>query len=221
MEIPIFPLSIVFFPNVVVPLHIFEERYKLLMNRCIAEAVAFGIVLMRPGSSAENESTIHRVGVTARIVQVERFDDGRMNTLNAGEARFRIHRFTGNKPYWTADVEFFEDDEEAGEELEQVHREVVLRYRQVSELAARLKSIEAKEVDVPDSPVSLSYLVSYVLDMDSEAKQELLEMSSTVGRLKSLIVHLDETAARLKKEIAREAIAHKAKGNGHFGNGAR
>src|SRR4029078_8197389 len=94
MEIPLFPLpNLVLFPNIVVPLHIFEERYKLMINGCIDRDEVFGLVLLRSGAEDESEDTIHRVGVTARIVEVERLDEGRLNILCEGGDRFRIFRF--------------------------------------------------------------------------------------------------------------------------------
>src|SRR6185436_123981 len=140
MEIPLFPLpNLVLFPNVAVPLHIFEERYKLMINRCIDHDEVFGLVLLREGAEHESESTIHRVGVTARVVQVDRLEDGRMNILCAGESRFRIEKFTGRTPYWTGTVEFLEDDREKQEALEAAFEEVSGLYRQAMELTSRLK----------------------------------------------------------------------------------
>src|SRR5262245_51759248 len=113
MEIPLFPLpNVVLFPQVAVPLHIFEERYKLMINRCIDQDTVFGLVLLREDASHESESTIHHVGVTARVVEVERLDDGRLNILCAGESRFRITEFTGRDPYWTGLIDFLEEDVE-------------------------------------------------------------------------------------------------------------
>ena len=100
MEIPLFPLpNLVLFPQVAVPLHIFEERYKLMINRCIDQADVFGLVLLNEEAEQENEENILRVGVTARVVQVDRLDEGRLNILCAGESRFRILEFTGSAPY--------------------------------------------------------------------------------------------------------------------------
>src|SRR5215467_855004 len=111
MEIPLFPLpSLVLFPGIGVPLHIFEERYKLMINGCIDQAEAFGLVLLRSGATEETEETIHRVGVTARIIDVERLEDGRMNIMCEGEERFRISRFTQETPFWKANVQFFEEE---------------------------------------------------------------------------------------------------------------
>jgi len=206
----------VFFPQVVVPLYIFEERYKLLMNRCIEESRSFGLVLVHEYSNQETENTIHRVGVMARIAKVERLDGGRMNTLNAIESRFRIRRFLGNKPYWTAEAELLDDDEESGKELQDAYDKVTRLLRDVSELSTGITSSEKKEIAVAESPVSLSYLVSYALDIDTAAKQALLEMNSTTGRLKSLVVHLHATVQRLKKELAQKDVGRKARGSGYF-----
>src|SRR6185295_9264363 len=125
MEIPLFPLpNLVLFPQVAVPLHIFEERYKLMINRCIDQADIFGLVLLNEEADQENEDSILRIGVTARVVQVDRLDEGRLNVLCAGENRFRILEFTGSAPYWTADVGFFEDDDAADEGLREAYDKV-------------------------------------------------------------------------------------------------
>src|SRR5688572_26202697 len=109
MQIPLFPLpNVVLFPQIMLPLHIFEERYKLMINRCIDSQEVFGVVCLEPGS-AESPQTICRVGVAARIVQVERLENGRMNILCAGESRFRVREFTGDQPYWSASVDLIED----------------------------------------------------------------------------------------------------------------
>src|SRR6185503_4652274 len=119
MEIPLFPLpNLVLFPQVAVPLHIFEERYKLMISRCIDQSDVFGLVLLREGAEQESEETIHRVGVTARIVEIEKLEDRRLNILCAGESRFQVLEFTGNEPYWTAEVDLVDDipDEEESPE---------------------------------------------------------------------------------------------------------
>jgi Lon protease-like protein len=219
MEIPIFPLPLVLFPQVVVPLHIFEERYRTMINRCIEESSAFGIVLIPPETSTESESTIRRVGVTARVIQFERIEDGRINIMAAGETRFRVLEFTGRKPHWSARVEFFEDDRERDDELQDSYNHVVHLYREIHRLAAQLRGMEfnVEEIKIPISPATLTHMVSFVLDIEPEAKQSLLEMTSIDGRLKTLTVHLEEATQRLNAEIDREKISHKVKGNGHYG----
>jgi ATP-dependent Lon protease len=218
MEIPLFPLpNLVLFPQVAVPLHIFEDRYKLMINRCIDQADVFGLVLLREGAEQEDEDTILRVGVTARVVQADRLDDGRLNILCAGEARFHILEFTGRAPYWTADVDFFEDDPEEEEGLQEVYDKVSRLYRQATELTSRLKEAEVPELELPDSPVGLSYMVSYVLDLTASRKQELLEATSTLFRLRALAEDLESAVTQLRGQIARKGLARKVIGNGDLG----
>src|SRR5688572_16089811 len=159
MEIPLFPLpNLVLFPHVAVPLHIFEERYRLMINRCIDHDEVFGLVLLHEDAGQESESTIHRIGVTARVVQVDRLEDGRMNILCAGENRFRIEEFTGRNPYWTGTVRFLEDVPEKQDALQEAFDEVSGLYKRAMELTSRLKETEIPNVDLPDSAVGLSYM---------------------------------------------------------------
>jgi len=217
MEIPLFPLpNLVLFPHIVVPLHIFEERYKLMINTCIDRDEVFGPVLLRSGAEEETEETIHRVGMTARIVQVERLEDGRLNILGEGEDRFRIYRFTQQTPYWKASVDFFEDDE-SHSSLESLYDQVSALYRKVAELGTKLSGTQESEMVLPESPADLSYMVSYVLDIDSEDKQKLLEMTSTAERLQVLENHLAETIRKMEQQVAYKGLVRKVRGNGDLG----
>jgi len=216
MEIPLFPLpNLVLFPQVAVPLHIFEERYKLMISRCIDQSDVFGLVLLREGAEQESEETIHRTGVTARIVEVEKLEDRRLNILCAGESRFRVLEFTGSEPYWTADVELVEDiaDEE---ESEDVYDQVSQLYRKAMELTARVKEMEIPKLDLPQSPLGLSYMVSYVLDLKAERKQELLEIPSPFLRLTALVDDLENIILQLQQQISLKGHAYKAGNNGHL-----
>jgi len=188
-----------------------------MINRCIEQGDVFGLVLLGEGAHEESEATILRVGVTARVVQVERLEDGRMNILCAGESRFHVQEFTGKTPYWTAIVEFFDDEPEREEALHEAYEEVSSLYRQAVQLTSELKEAEIPEVDFPDSPQGLSFMISYVLDLDAARKQELLETPSTLLRLNALAVDLEKIVAHLRSQIARKDLSHKAKSNGHLG----
>jgi len=218
MEIPLFPLpNLVLFPQVAVPLHIFEDRYKLMISRCIDQTDVFGLVLLRDGAEQESEETIHRVGVTARIVEVERLKDHRLNILCAGETRFRIVEFTGSLPYWTAEVELFEDPREEEEDVHDVYDEVSLLYRKAMDLTARVKEMEIPKLELPASPLALSYVVSYVLDLNAPTKQQLLEAISTNDRLNLLVKELRTQIEDLQQQLSRKGLAHKAGSNGDLG----
>ena len=140
-----------------------------------------------------------------------------MNILCAGESRFRIEEFTGRTPYWTGIVDFLEDAPEREEALQSAFDEVAGLYRQAMQLTSRLKETEIPQVDLPDSALGLSYMVSYVLDISAARKQELLETTSTVLRLHSLAVDLEKLLSQLREQVSRKGFAHKAKTNGDLG----
>jgi Lon protease-like protein len=216
MEIPLFPLpNLVLFPHIVVPLHIFEERYKLMINGCIDNDEVFGLVLLRAGADDETEETIHRVGVTARIVEVERLDEGKMNILCEGERRFRIYRFTDQTPFWKGSVDLLEDDERNATGA--LYDQVAELYRSVVNLSAKVSGSQEAELVLPDSAIDLSYMVSYVLDIESEEKQKLLEMDSTAERLRMLLAHLTDGLRKLEQQRAQKEIMSKVRGNGDLG----
>ena len=217
MEIPLFPLAnLVLFPNIVVPLHIFEERYKAMVNGCIDRDETFGIVLLRGGAEEESEDTIHRVGVSARVTEVERLEDGRMNIMVEGEARFRIFRFTQQTPFWKGSVNTFEEDPVL-HAAESLYEQASALYRQVAELSSRLSGSPLTELVLPESPTDLSYMVAYVLDIEAEEKQKMLEMTSTTERLQVLVGHLTEVIRKLEQQQAYKQILGKVRGNGDLG----
>jgi Lon protease-like protein len=216
MEIPLFPLpNLVLFPNIVVPLHIFEDRYKSMINTCIDHDEVFGLVLLRSGAEEESDQTIHRVGVSARVVEVERLDEGRMNVLCEGESRFRIYDFTQQVPFWKGRVELFEDQE--FRTAEALYDQVAELYRGVAALSAKLSGSDPAELVLPESATDLSFMVSYVLDIEPEEKQTLLEMTSTAERLRLLVAHLTDTLRKLEQQRVYKETAAKVRGNGDLG----
>jgi ATP-dependent Lon protease len=221
MDIPLFPLpNLVLFPNIAVPLHIFEARYKLMINGCIDQAEAFGLVLLRSGATEETEDTIHRVGVSARITDIERLENGRMNIMCEAETRFRISRFAQQTPFWKGTVQFFEEDS-AHHSLESLHEQVADLYRQVGALSSKFSGSPQTELVLPESPIDLSYLVAYVLDIDSEEKQKMLEMTSTAERLQVLVTYLTATIHKIEQQIAYKEVQTKVRGNGDLGKPGR
>jgi ATP-dependent Lon protease len=217
MEIPLFPLpNLVLFPNIAVSLHIFEERYKIMINGCIDRGEAFGLVLLRSGAEEETEDSIHRVGVTVTISDVERLEDGRMNIMCEAEARFRISRFTQQTPFWKGAVQFFEEDP-GYESLEGLQQQVTDLYRQVTALSNKLSGSPQTELVLPELPTDLSYVMAYVLDIEAEEKQKMLEMTSTEERLHALVRHITESIANFEKQIAYKELLTKVRGNGDLG----
>src|SRR5215813_12544949 len=104
-ELPLFPLNTVLFPGMALPLHIFEERYKLMIGECVKDSLPFGVVLIKSGSEVGPGASIHRVGTTAQITQIEQLGEGRLNIATLGHSRFRILNVNKQRPYLTGLVE--------------------------------------------------------------------------------------------------------------------
>ena len=216
IEIPLFPLpNVVLFPSVRLPLHIFEERYKTMIETCIDSESPFGVVLV--SGEPERASNIEKVGVLARVVRVERLDDGRLNIVTEGEERFRILELKEPQPFWRAVIETIDDLDESGPALEELQAEVGELYIDAYKKGVELTGERPAELELPDTASELSFMVAYVLDMEFSDKQRLLEMTSAEDRLGALIDNLRSANENLRQQLHQKRTAEKARGNGDLG----
>ena len=118
--IPLFPLNVALFPNGFLPLHIFEERYKLMVQRCLEGDSEFGVALIKTGVEVGGSAEPYPVGTVARIVDVKRADDGRMNIIVRGGERFRIEMVTQDTPYMEGLVSVLDEDRSERASAEEV-----------------------------------------------------------------------------------------------------
>lgn len=169
-ELPIFPLEVVLFPRQVLPLHIFEQRYRIMIRSCIETGEPFGVVL----TSNQLSDAVYGIGTTARVVEVEHLPDGRMNIVTIGEQRFKIlNARVSEHGYLVADVldaplEVGSPDEAS---LARSLRRLVRRY---IELLTRTKRIRLERVEVPTAPMDLALFTAVILQASLEDKQMLL-----------------------------------------------
>ena len=182
IELPLFPLDVVLFPGENLPLHIFEPRYRLMINECYQEEKPFGIVLIRPESEHLAEEP-YLVGTMAEIVALDRLDDGRMNLIARGLQRFRILSQHRQKPYLSGMVEVYKDEAWQEQSLTiyaNQARELFDSYLQVL-----LEVVGKQDIDfnLPTAPEELSHFIAYFLDVQNERKQQFLELTSTKQRL--------------------------------------
>ena len=198
----LFPLGIVLLPGEVVPLHIFEERYKKLIGERLEDG-EFGIVL------AEDD-TVRECGTAARVAQlIEELDDGRLNVLVQGGRRFRIIEVREpadhEAEYLSAEVEFYRDSEPEASEL---LRESVL---EVFEKMLALMDVESPGEPAGEGP--LSFRIASAIDFGAPLKQELLESLSEEQRLETLLTVMTSLLPRLELRKEREeAIRGNGKG---------
>ncbi|MGH3073930.1 MAG: LON peptidase substrate-binding domain-containing protein [Gaiellales bacterium] len=196
-EIGLFPLASVLVPGELMPLHIFEERYKSLVADCRERDGEFALLY----SDAEGA---REVGTTARVVEVlETFDDGRMNIVIQGGEVVRVVGLTRGRAYLTGNVEQAEDDPSAGDEA----TSALDLYRRIAEATGQEPDPEVRETP----PGALSYAIAARVDFPAAEKQRILEERTEHGRLMVIV----ELLARGLENIAMAArIQSRAQGNG-------
>ncbi|HEX2173679.1 MAG TPA: LON peptidase substrate-binding domain-containing protein, partial [Dehalococcoidia bacterium] len=116
-SIALFPLNVVLFPGMRLPLHIFEERYRLMIRRCLDEGLEFGVCLIQAGPEVGGPATPYQVGTLTHLRDVARLPDGRFNLLTEGTSRFRLLELTAEEPYLQAIVELLPEVSPASENL--------------------------------------------------------------------------------------------------------
>jgi uncharacterized protein len=185
-RLPIFPLGAVLFPGLVLPLHIFEERYRQLMRDLLAgpEPHRFGVVSIELGHEVGPGSArrLAAVGCTAEIRDVEQHEDGRYDLVTTGGARFRVDDVDDSFAYPRADVTFL--PEEDGPGAHDAVAPVTALFRRYCERLVE-HGAEVTELDeMPASPLALSYLVAASLVLDRSDKQALLAAEHAASRLR-------------------------------------
>jgi Lon protease-like protein len=194
---PLFPLGIVMLPTELVPLHIFEERYKLMIGECLDEEKEFGIVWF-------SDEELHDVGCAGRVTQVlERTDDGRMNILVQGSRPFRLLERIPDLPYPAGTIEMLDDQEPApSEDVVDAARE---RY------AALVERVTDRRPDDEELDALDAYGMAATIEFALEPKQQLLEERSEPRRLELVSEMLETTLQKIdKSDLAGEL----AKSNG-------
>ncbi|WP_069791139.1 LON peptidase substrate-binding domain-containing protein [Cyanobacterium sp. IPPAS B-1200] len=178
-ELPLFPLpEVVLFPGRPLPLHIFEFRYRMMMNTILEYDRRFGVLMIDPTSGE-----IANIGCCAEIIHFERLPDDRMKVLTLGQQRFRVLEYVREKPYRVGLVEWI-DDKPTQESLQGKADEVKTLLTDVVTLSAKLtdQKIELPE-NLPTTPMELSYWVASNLYGVAVEQQVLLEMQDTAERL--------------------------------------
>ncbi len=178
-ELPLFPLpEVVLFPSRPLPLHVFEFRYRIMMNTILASDRRFGVLMVDPV-----KGTIANIGCCAEIIHCQRLPDDRMKMLTLGQQRFRVLEYIREKPYYVGLVEWMED-EPPEQDLRPLASEVEQLLKDVVRLSAKLteQDIELPE-DLPNLPTELSYWVASNLYGVAPEQQSLLEIQDTTLRL--------------------------------------
>ncbi len=170
----LFPLSLVLFPGISVPLHIFEDRYKLMIGQCLADSKPFGVVLTRD-SDEQAADRPHAVGTTAQITHVEELTGGSMDIIVQGVQRFRIVDLVAGQPYMAANVEILQPVKGSLLAKSELQQTVSLLFSQYIGGLVKLSGRELERVELPDDVEELSSVVASLLAIPLDKRQELLE----------------------------------------------
>jgi Lon protease-like protein len=215
-ELPLFPLPVVLFPGVPLPLHIFEPRYRQLLVDIRVTNNLFGVAYFDPANTTNDVPQAGHVGCVAEVTELQALPDGRSNILTLGVIRFRIESYveTGD-PYLVAKVSYFEDDDEDEATLAGPTQEVAETFTRIAQAVRTINDERSSLPDITNTePQKLSFLVAAAMELDPDVKQELLELRSTFERLERLRVML---VLAVKSYEERARIHDLAKGNGHGG----
>lgn len=202
-ELPLFPLpEVVLFPGRQLPLHIFEFRYRIMMNTILQSDRRFGVLMVDAV-----DGKVANVGCCAEIVDYHRLQDDRMKIATLGQQRFRVLEYVRQKPYYVGLVEWIEDDP-TDRDLRPVAGEVDQLLRDVVRLSAKLMGQEIElPNDIPDLPLELSYWVAGNLHGAAPEQQSLLEMQDTARRLEREAEILTSTRNHLAaRTVLKDAL---------------
>lgn len=196
--LPLFPLHAVLFPGLPLPLHVFEERYRQMMQMVLEQDRQFGVVLIREGKEVGGPAIPHRWGTVARITALQNRPDGTMNLWTIGEQRFRIVQMTQHEPFMVARVMLLPDVCDGCEQ-----RMLPIVHRATDKLEQYVRLLFTPEggkhfvVELPNNPRVLANTIGAILQIPLIQKQKLLEIDDVLERLEAGLVLLEEEIERL------------------------
>ncbi|HMQ32516.1 MAG TPA: LON peptidase substrate-binding domain-containing protein [Chloroflexaceae bacterium] len=215
-QLPLFPLGTTLFPGATLNLHIFEERYRLMIARCLEQQSPFGVVLIREGDEVEEgrlgarPAEPYTVGTAAEISANVRLEDGRYLLTAVGRERFRIQYVLQRAPYIIASVAALPEERPAG--AASAAAELRATYERYWQAVAAATGVPAQPEDLPDDPLDLAYHLADRLQVSMARKQRWLEAD--------LRTRLRELAADLRAELALMPTGQRKTGEGFSGMGS-
>jgi ATP-dependent Lon protease len=213
-QIPLFPLPVVLLPNELLPLHIFEPRYRKMIKDVQLTNNLFGVCYFASEGAEISKPPIGSVGCVAELREVQPLEDGRSNILTVGVIRYVLEDYADtDEPYFVGEVSYFEDETEDLNVLEPLADEVFALFMRVAKAAHELSGERGKMPEIPQAePQMLSFLIAAAFNLSAEEKYKLLEIRSTSARLAELREKLKQTVEKIE---ATAEINKIAKLNGH------
>lgn len=201
MDLRLFPLQNVLFPGMRMPMHIFEERYRVMIRECIEEDAPFGVLLIKEGQEVGANAVPFDIGTTARILQVEYLDDGRMNIFTIGQKRFRVIDYNTTQPYLRGEVTFVEQYEPS-DEAQRLLREARRGFDEYLRLYLSLADQWTRGVSLPEDPGEAADYIAARMDLPVQVKQELLEELLPDARLRRELEMIAQALPDMRTRVA-------------------
>ena len=199
----LFPLNAVLFPGAVLNLHIFEARYKQMIDECLSSGEGFGVALIAEGAEAGDPNvTPHEIGSIAEIVDVQSLPFDRYFISTVGRQRFRICEIVSREPYLMVDADVLEESEDEDDEIARLSERVRALFAEYLELVVEFSGNEST-VRLPEDPQSASFVVGDTLQIAEAIKQRLLELETTKKRLVAEEDFLQRLLPQLRRLLER------------------
>ncbi|HKX84928.1 MAG TPA: LON peptidase substrate-binding domain-containing protein [Pyrinomonadaceae bacterium] len=213
-QLPLFPLPIVLLPNELLPLHIFEPRYRQMLKDIELRRNIFGLSFLDPESGLGDKPEPGTIGCAAEVRESHLQPDGRSNILTSGLVRYRLLDYVDEgTPYYVGDVEFFHDEEEDPTTLKPLADHVHELFERVAKAAFKLSGGRGEYPEVPQAePEALSFLVTAAFNLDNAMKYKFLEMTSTAKRLRKLRGILKRAVGKMEESADMHDLVQT---NGH------
>ena len=218
-RLALFPLGMVLFPGLVLPLHVFEDRYRALVSDLLAlpePEQRFGVVAIREGREvgADGVTALHEVGCTAQLRRTERHPDGRYDIVTTGADRFRLTELRTDRPYLVGEVEWLDDGPGDADEAGLLARAVRAGFGAYLQALAAAGGDELEMPELPSDPVVLSHLVAATVSVDLADRQALLaepdgrsRLSAELRLLRRETVLLEVLGALPSSELTRGQVS--------------
>ena len=207
--LPLFPLGAVLYPGMLLPLHIFEERYRQLVRDLLdgPEPRRFGVIAIRKGreTGIDGVHSLYEIGCTATLRRVERQDDGRFNIVTVGTQRFRLRGLDETRPYLQGEVELLAEDVVDPVAAQPAVRAIQAAFRAYLDALTEWGGATVRIEDLPDEPTLLSFIIAAAMVIDLPERQALLAESDTLRRLGLQRALLSRETAMLRTTTSRPA----------------
>src|SRR5271155_1695040 len=207
--LPLFPLGTVLYPGLLLPLNIFEERYRQLVRDLLdgPEPRRFGVIAIRKGreTGIDGVHSLYEIGCTATLRRVERHEDGRFDVITVGTQCFKPLRLDETRPYFQGEIELLADDVIDPAEAVPAVRAVQAAFRGYLDALTEWGGATVRIEELPDEPALLSFIVGAAMVIDLPDRQALLDESGTLRRLSLQRALLSRETAMLRSTTSRPA----------------